>query len=422
MLSLPAAAAIILLVMAKKESSDRTEFLQLAERMSRLPPYLFGEINRVKDRKRREGLDIIDMAMGNPTDPTPGSIVAKLCEVVQDPRNHRYSAASGIYNLRREITVLYDQQYGVDVDPENEVIATIGSKEGFSHLCLAVIGPGDTAIVPAPSYPIHSYGVVLAGGSCVALRIDDDERFLSQVDGVCRTRVPRPRVLFLNYPHNPTAHTVELEFFDEVVKLARRHELIVVHDLAYGGISFDGYRPPSFLQARGAKEVGVEFTTMSKSFNMAGWRIGYCSGNPTVIGGLARVKGYYDYGVFQAIQIASIVGLRDYERLSRQQSQIYKERRDVLAGRLLQIGWPEFVPPRAGMFLWVPIPEAYSSWGSMEFAVRMMEDAEVAMAPGIGFGKDGEGFVRLALIENKQRIQQAARQIGRVLGRWARAG
>ena len=256
----------------------------------------------------------------------------------------------------------------------------------------------------------------------MALRIDDDERFLSQVDGVCRTRVPRPRVLFLNYPHNPTAHTVELEFFDEVVKLARRHELIVVHDLAYGGISFDGYRPPSFLQARGAKEVGVEFTTMSKSFNMAGWRIGYCSGNPTVIDGLARVKGYYDYGVFQAIQIASIVGLRDYERLSRRQSQIYQERRDVLAGRLLQIGWPEFVPPRAGMFLWVPIPEAYSSWGSMEFAVRMMEDAEVAMAPGIGFGKDGEGFVRLALIENKQRIQQAARQIGRVLGRWARAG
>ena len=402
--------------MHREENNDTDSFIRLADRMSRLPPYLFGQINRVKDRKRREGLDIIDMAMGNPTDATPEAIVSKLCEVVQDPRNHRYSAAAGIYNLRREIAVFYQNQYGVDLDPENEIIATIGSKEGFAHLCLAVIGPGDTAIVPAPSYPIHSYGVVLAGGSYLALRIEDDRTFLNQVDEVCRTCSPRPRVLFLNYPHNPSAHTVELAFFEEVVGLARRHELIVVHDLAYGGISFDGYHPPSFLQARGAKEVGVEFTTMSKSFNMAGWRIGYCSGNPRVIDGLTRVKGYYDYGVFQAIQIASIIGLRDYERISARQSQVYQERRDVLVARLEQIGWGHLAPPRAGMFLWAPIPEEYRSRGSMDFAMRMMEEAEVAMAPGIGFGEGGEGYVRLALIENRQRIQQAVRQIGRTLG------
>ena len=405
--------------MPKEESRDRDSFIRLADRMSRLPPYLFGQINRVKDRKRREGLDIIDMAMGNPTDATPEAIVSKLCEVVQDPRNHRYSAAAGLYNLRREISVFYQNQYGVDLDPENEIIATIGSKEGFAHLCLAVIGPGDTAIVPAPSYPIHSYGVVLAGGSYLALRIEDDRAFLNQLDEVCRTYFPRPRVLFLNYPHNPTSHTVELAFFEEVVELARRHELMVVHDLAYGGISFDGYRPPSFLQARGAKGVGVEFTTMSKSFNMAGWRIGYCSGNPRMIDGLARVKGYYDYGIFQAIQIASIVGLRDYERISARQSEVYQERRDVLVSRLQQIGWSQVTPPRAGMFLWAPIPEKYRLGGSMEFAMQMMEEAEVAMAPGIGFGEEGEGYVRLALVENKQRIQQAVRQIGRTLSQRA---
>lgn len=401
--------------MHREGHHDKDSFIRLADRMSRLPPYLFGQINRVKDRKRREGLDIIDMAMGNPTDATPEAIVSKLCEVVQDSRNHRYSAAAGIYNLRREIAIFYEHQYGVDLDPENEIIATIGSKEGFSHLCLAVIGPGDTAIVPAPSYPIHSYGVVLAGGSYLALKIEDDRAFLNQVDEVCRTYFPRPRVLFLNYPHNPSAHTVELAFFEEVVGLARLHELIVVHDLAYGGLSFDGYRPPSFLQARGAKEVGVEFTTMSKSFNMAGWRIGYCSGNSRVIDGLARVKGYYDYGIFQAIQIASIVGLRDYERISGRQSEVYEERRDVLVARLEQIGWGHLTPPRAGMFVWAPIPEEYRCRGSMDFAMRMMEEAEVAMAPGIGFGQEGEGYVRLALIENKQRILQAVRQIGRTL-------
>jgi alanine-synthesizing transaminase len=270
----------------------------LSDRMSRLPPYIFGEINRIKSEKRRGGIDIIDMAMGNPTDPTPQPIVDKLCEVVQDPRNHRYSAASGLYNLRREIARFYEQQYDVSLDPASEVIATIGSKEGFAHLCLALIGPGDAAIVPTPSYPIHSYGVILAGGNTVGLEIADDQAFLRMIDDVCRNYFPRPKVLFLNYPHNPTGHVVTLEFFGEIVQLAKLHGLTVVHDLAYGGISFDGFKPPSFLQVAGAKEVGVEFTTMSKTFNMAGWRIGYCSGDPKVIDGLARIKGYYDYGIF----------------------------------------------------------------------------------------------------------------------------
>ncbi len=397
------------------------DWLKLSERVSRLPPYLFGQINKVKDQKRRDGIDIIDMAMGNPTDPTPAPIVEKLCEVVQDPRSHRYSAASGLYNLRREIARFYAKHYGVDLDPEGEVIATIGSKEGFAHLCLALIGSGDTAIVPAPAYPIHSYGVVLAGGSYLSLPIRDDEAFLRNVDQTCRTYFPRPKVLFINYPHNPSAHTVSLDFFGEVVALAKRHQLIVVHDFAYGGLGFDGYRPPSFLQAPGAKDVGVEFTTMSKTFNMAGWRIGFCSGNRTVVQGLSGIKGYYDYGIFQAIQIASIIGLRDYSRISKRQSKLYQERRDVLVQRLRQAGWDEFEPPRAGMFVWAGLPKVASHLSSMEFARRLMEEAEVAVAPGIGFGPEGEGHVRLALIENRQRIQQAARQIQRTLNRWTTA-
>lgn len=399
------------------------EFVRLCERMSRLPPYLFGQINKSKAEKRRQDVDIIDMAMGNPTDPTPDAIVEKLCEVVQDPRNHRYSAAGGLYNLRREISKFYASQYDVELDPEAEVIATIGSKEGFSHLCLAVIGPGDTALAPAPSYPIHSYGVVLAGGNYHGIPVHDDEQFLRSVDEACKTTFPRPKVLFINYPHNPTAHTVELDFFREIVRLARRHELIVVHDFAYGGIAFDGYRPPSFLQVPGAKEIGVEFTTMSKSFNMAGWRIGYCSGNRRVIDGLARVKGYYDYGIFQAIQIASIIGLRECLDFPPKQSALYAERRDALIQGLSHgDAWPGLETPRAGMFLWARIPEEFQAMGSLEFSLKMMDEAEVALSPGIGFGPEGEGFVRMAFIENKKRIQQAARQIRRTLTRWREKG
>jgi alanine-synthesizing transaminase len=392
--------------------------VQLSERMHRLPPYLFGSINSLKDQKRRAGIDIIDMAMGNPTDATPAPIVEKLCEVVQDSRNHRYSSASGIYNLRREVGKFYKKQWDVDVDPDTEVIATIGSKEGFSHLCLALLGPGDTAFVPTPSFPIHTYGVVIAGGNYLGVPVADNEAFLRQVDDACRSLSPKPKVLFLNYPHNPTCHTVEAAFFDEIVRLAKRHDLIVVHDFAYGQITFDDYKAPSFLAAKGAKDVGCEFTTMSKSFNMAGWRIGYCVGNSKIIDALGQIKGYYDYGIFQAIQIASIIGLRHCDEFTEQQAQKYQERRNVLLDGMKRIGWDEFERPRGGMFIWAPIPSEFRAMGSMEFARRLMDDAEVAVAPGLGFGPEGEGFLRLALIENRQRLQQAVRQIGRAFARW----
>ncbi len=383
-----------------------------------LPPYLFGSINKLKDRKRREGVDIIDMAMGNPTDPTPQPIVDKLCEVVNDARNHRYSAASGIYNLRREVAKYFQASWDVKLDPDAEVIATIGSKEGFSHLCLALLGPGDTAFVPTPSFPIHSYAVVLAGGNYIGVPVMDDEGFLRRVADLCATLSPKPKVLFLNYPHNPTSHTVDADFFVEAVKLAKKYRLILVHDFAYGQLCFDGYKAPSFLATEGAKDVGVEFTTMSKTFNMAGWRIGYCCGNPKIVGALGAIKGYYDYGIFQAIQIASIIGLRSCSDFAREQALKYENRRNILLAGLERIGWTGVEPPRAGMFVWAKMPEPFLGMGSMEFARRLMEDAEVAVAPGLGFGPEGEGFVRLALIENTQRIQQAVRQMKRAFLKW----
>lgn len=398
------------------------DFVQLSDRMSRLPPYLFGRINRQRDEKRRAGIDVIDMAMGNPTDATPAPIVEKLCEVVQDPRNHRYSVGAGIYNLRREVAKYYEAQWGVELDPEHEVIATIGSKEGFSHLCLALLGPGDTALVPTPSFPIHTHAVVIAGASYLGVPVGDDEAFLRHVDETCRTLRPSPKVLFLNYPHNPSAHTVDPEFFVEAVKLARKYHLIIVHDFAYGKVCFDDYRAPSFLSVPGAKDVGVEFTTMSKTYNMAGWRIGYCAGNPKIVQALGSIKGYYDYGIFQAIQIASIIALRHCDDFAKEQAAKYQERRDVLLGGLERIGWTGIEKPRAGMFVWAELPERFRAMGSMAFAQKLMDDAEVAVSPGIGFGPDGEGAVRIALIENRQRIQQAVRQIGRAFRTWDATG
>lgn len=394
------------------------DLVKLSHRMSMLPPYLFGSINKLKDRKRRDGVDIIDMAMGNPTDPTPQPIVDKLCEVVNDARNHRYSAASGIYNLRREVAKYYQASWDVTLDPDTEVIATIGSKEGFSHLCLALLGPGDTAFVPTPSFPIHAYAVVLAGGNYIGVPVMDDEGFLRRVADLCATLLPKPKVLFLNYPHNPTSHTVDGDFFVEAVKLAKKYRLILVHDFAYGQLCFDGYKAPSFLATEGAKDVGVEFTTMSKTFNMAGWRIGYCCGNPKIVGALGAIKGYYDYGIFQAIQIASIIGLRSCSDFAQEQALKYENRRNILLGGLERIGWTGVEAPRAGMFVWARMPEPFLAMGSMEFARRLMEDAEVAVAPGLGFGPEGEGYVRLALIENTQRIQQAIRQMKRAFLKW----
>lgn len=382
----------------------------LSERMRQLPEYMFEKLNVMRQQKRQAGHDVIDMAMGNPKDPTPQPIVDKLTEVVQDPRNHRYSMAAGIYNLRKELSKYYNSQFDVTLDPDKEVICTIGSKEGFSHLCLALLGEGDRAIVPAPSYPIHTYSVILAGGEPLRLRVEDDDLFLKELVHMCETLQPRPKVLFLNYPHNPTGKCVELSFFDEVVKLAKRFGLIVVHDFAYSRITFDGFEAPSFLQAKGAMEVGCEFGTMSKAYNMAGWRVGYALGNRDIIAALNRIKGYYDYGIFQAVQIASIVAIRHCQDYVARQQQSYQRRRDVVLDGLAQAGW-EVETPRGGMFVWVRIPEMFAKQGSYDFAMEMMDKANVVVSPGIGFGEEGEGYVRMAIVENEKRLRQAVRNI-----------
>jgi alanine-synthesizing transaminase len=390
--------------------SDSAFPIRLAERMARLPDYMFEQINRLRQEKRRAGADLIDMSMGNPRDPTPQPIVEKLAEAVQDRRNHRYSVAPGIHNLRNELAKYYAALYDVRLDPESQVIATIGSKEGFSHLCLALLGAGDRAVVPAPAYPIHSYSVLLAGGESVPLPVQDDAEFLRELEALCQDTARRPKVVFLNYPHNPTGHCVDLAFFEEIVALARRYEVIVVNDFAYGRITFDGFKHPSFLQAKGALAVGCEFGTMSKSYNMAGWRIGYALGNTEVIGALNRIKGYYDYGIFQAVQIASIIALRHGEEEIAKQVAAYQKRRDLVVSGLRAAGW-EVQSPRGGMFLWVKIPAAFAAEGSYAFAMRLMEQANVVVSPGVGFGPLGEGWVRMALVENEKRLQQAMRSI-----------
>lgn len=382
----------------------------LSDRMAHLPEYMFEKLNIMRLQKRQAGHDLIDMAMGNPKDPTPQPIVDKLIEVVQDPRNHRYSVATGIYSLRKELSRYYGSQFGVQLDPDTEVICTIGSKEGFSHLCLALLGAGDRAIVPAPSYPIHSYSVILAGGEALRLSVEDDEAMLRDLAAMCKKLSPAPKVLFLNYPHNPTGKCVELPFFEEVVKIAKRHRLIVVHDFAYSRITFDGYEAPSFLQAKGAMDVGCEFGTMSKAYNMAGWRVGYALGNRDIIGALNRIKGYYDYGIFQAVQIASIIAIRHCQEYVVEQQHAYQRRRDVVLDGLSQAGW-EVDVPQGGMFVWVKIPEPFAKNGSAVFSMEMMDKANVVVSPGIGFGDEGEGYVRMALVENEQRLRQAVRGI-----------
>ncbi len=382
-------------------------------RMHRLPPYLFGRINALKAKLRRDAVDVIDLGMGNPSDPTPQPVVDKLCEAVQDKRNQRYSVSAGVYNLRREIAVFYEKRWGVELDPASEVIATLGSKEGFSHLCLAMLGPGDVALTPTPFFPIHIYGPVLAGANVIGISMNEgDEVLLQKIAHMCENLFPRPKVLILNYPHNPTAHTVDVGFFEEVVAMAKRFGLYVIHDLAYGLTTFDDYKAPSFLEVKGAKDVGVETMTMSKGYNMAGWRIGFMVGNRDIVKVLASIKGYYDYGIFQAIQIATIIGLRHCEDEMKEQAKIYERRRDCLVEGLNRAGW-EVEPPRASMFVWAPIPEQYRAMGSIEFAMKCLTDAEVAVAPGRGFGEDGEGYLRIALVENEQRLQQAIRQIKR---------
>jgi alanine-synthesizing transaminase len=389
--------------------------IDVADRVKRLPPYLFGRINDLKQRKRREGVDIIDLGMGNPTDVPDALVIDKLCEAARDERNHRYSVSNGLFNLRREVALRYEQRYGVHLDPDGEVLAGLGSKEVFSHMCLALLGPGDTAIVPAPSFPIHVYAVALASGNVISLDCTQPDKFLSNVATVAEHLFPRPKVVILNFPHNPTTTVVERDFFVEVVRLAKKFGFMVIHDFAYGDVCFDGYRAPSFLSVPGDKEVGVETTTMSKGYNMAGWRLGFCAGNSEMIRALATIKGYYDYGIFQPIQIAGIIAIRQGEEQVERQEVEYQLRRDVLVDGLTRIGW-EVTQPKASMFVWARYPLAWRErMGSIDFSMKLIEEAEVAVSPGRGFGEAGEGYLRLALVENEHRLRQAVRQMARCL-------
>jgi len=385
-----------------------------SNRLKRLPPYLLGRLKQMTLERRQQGIDVIDLGMGNPDRPTPEHITRKMCEAVYDSKNHRYSASRGIYNLRREVAWYYDRRFNVQLNPENEVITVIGTKEGLSHLALALIDEGDIALVPNPTYPIHIYSIIIAGGNVMSIPMYNVNDFLPSLSEITKELWPRPKVLIISFPHNPTTATVELGFFEDVVKFAKKNDMIVVHDLAYLDIVFDGYEAPSFMQAEGAKDVGIEFISLSKSYNMAGWRCGFAVGNKDIIDALAKIKGYYDYGVFAPIQIASILALRESDEHAKENAITYQKRRDVLVDGLNKMDW-KVETPKGTMFVWAPIPEKYASMGSMDFALKLLEEAEVCVSPGIGFGDKGEGFIRLALVENELRIKQAVRQIRKAL-------
>ena len=385
-----------------------------SKRLNRLPTYMFGKLKQITHERRQQGIDIIDLGMGNPNQATPQPIIDKLTEAAQELRNHRYSASRGIYNLRREVSWHYERRFGVDIDPNEETLAVIGTKEGLGHLALALIDNGDLAMVPNPTFPIHMYSIVLAGGSVVSIPLTEENDFIPSLTEITRDIWPRPKVLILSFPHNPTGAVVDLGFFEEIVAFAKRQEIVVIHDLAYADIVFDGYKAPSLLQAKGAKDVGVEFISLSKSYNMAGWRCGFAAGNREIIEALARIKGYYDYGIFAPIQVAAIMALRTPEDTVMENASVYQKRRDVLVDSLNRIGWK--VPkPQASMFVWAPIPEAWQHLSSLDFSMKLLNEAEVCVSPGAGFGHNGEGYIRIALVENEDRIRQAVRQIRRAL-------
>jgi len=383
-------------------------------RITNLPPYVFTIIDGLKVAARRAGEDVIDLGFGNPDLPSPEVAVDKLADAARNPRNHRYSASRGIPKLREAAAGRYRRRFGVELDPDTEVIATIGSKEGFSHLMWVLLQPGDAALVPSPSYPIHIWGPLFAGADVREIPVGTGEDFFAGVQEAYRWSWPRPRVIVLSFPHNPTTTCVDLAFMQRMVDFAREHEVLLVHDNAYAELGFDGYRPPSILQAEGAKECAVELYSMTKAFSMAGWRIAYLVGNATVVQALAKLKSYLDYGVFQPIQIAATVTLNEDPEHPERVQRVYQSRRDTLCGGLQRIGW-EVVPPEGTMFVWAPIPEPYREMGSVEFASFLVKEARVATSPGIGFGPGGDGHVRFALIENEQRIQQGVRNLRRVL-------
>ncbi len=388
-------------------------------RMQRLPPYVFNVVNAMKLEARRRGEDIIDLGMGNPDLPTPPHIVEKLIEAAGNPRNHRYSASRGITKLRAAITDWYKRHYDVDLDPETEAVVTIGAKEGLSHLALALVGPGDVVLTPSPTYPIHPYSVIIAGAEVRSIPLRQDSDFFADLLDAYKQTLPRPKMVILSFPHNPTTAVVDPGFFEKVVAFAREHRIWVIHDFAYADLCFDGYRAPSFLQAPGAREVGVEFFSLSKSYSMPGWRVGFCVGNPQVVAALTRIKSYLDYGVFQPIQIAAIIALNGPQECVREIGETYRSRRDALVEGLDRIGW-QVPKPKATMFVWAEIPEAFKArfpeQRSLEFAKLLLKEGKVAVSPGIGFGEYGDDCVRFALVENEHRIRQAVKGIKRVLG------
>ncbi len=383
-------------------------------RIKRLPPYVFAQVQALKIEARKRGEDIIDFGMGNPDQPTPPHIVNKLVEAARNGKNHRYSASRGITRLRHAICDWYKRQYDVELDPETEAIVTIGSKDGIAHLMLALVGPGDVVLTPTPSYPIHAYSVIIAGGEVRGIQMRPDADFFEELTQVFRQTLPRPRIIIINFPHNPTTAVVDLEFFKKIVAFAKEHDVIVLHDFAYADLVFDGYRAPSLLQIPGAKDVGVEFYTLSKAYNMPGWRIGFCVGNRQLVEALAKIKSYLDYGIFQPLQIAGIIALNGPQDCVRETVTRYQQRRNELVNGLTRIGWA-VDRPRATMFVWARLPPPFRGMGSLEFSKLLLREAKVAVSPGIGFGEGGDEYVRFALVENEHRIRQAVRGIKRAL-------
>jgi len=381
-------------------------------RIERLPRYVFEEINQLKIQARHDGKDIIDFGMGNPDQATPDFIVNKLTETVNKKETHRYSQSKGIPRLRKAISDWYDRKYNVAIDPENEAIVTMGSKEGLGHLALATMDKGDVILVPNPSYPIHPFGFIIAGADIRHVPIGPGIDFFNQLEEAIANTFPKPRMLVLNFPSNPTTECVDIDFFEQVVEIAKKNEIWVIHDLAYADLCFDDYKAPSFLEVKGAKDIGVEFFTLSKSYNMPGWRVGFCCGNKDLIGALSRVKSYYDYGLFTPIQVASIVALNEGDQEVNKIRDMYKERRDVLCDGLNKIGW-EVEKPKATMFVWAKIPDKFKM-KSIEFSKLLLNECDVAVSPGIGFGQYGDSYVRFSLIENRQRINQAVKGIKKI--------
>ena len=383
-------------------------------RLDRLPPYVFATVNQIKMAARHAGKDIIDLGMGNPDLGTPQHIVDKLTEAAQKPHNHRYSASMGITKLRMAISSWYKRRYDVDINPDTEAIVTIGAKEGISHLVLVTIRPGDVVFTPNPTYPIHPYSAIISGGDVRGIPVGPGNDFFENLMNATRQTWPRPKILIISYPHNPTTEVVDIEFFEKIVDYAKEHNILIVHDFAYADLAFDGYEPPSFLQVKGAKDVGVEFFSLSKSYSMPGWRVGFCVGNPEVVGALRRIKSYLDYGIFQPIQIAGIVALNGPQECVKEICDTYKMRRDALIAGLNRVGW-EIESPKATMFVWAKIPDQFLGMGSVEFSKMLINEAQVAVSPGLGFGEYGDEYVRFALIENKMRINQAIRGIRKIL-------